>query len=233
MKKILTASALAIAALSVSPMFAAPAAAQARAVAVADVRAAAAKSNAFTVASQQIQTTYKAQIDQQETRGQTLQAEMNVLIAKYNEEAKKTPQNQAALQAAAKAVQDKRQAAQTELGQIGAPVELALAYVEDQISVRMNEAIKAAMTTKKVDLLLQPDAVLARENNVDLTDAVVVELNKILPSVTITPPAGYQPGQLVQQRNQQLMDAARAGQPAAATPAAPAKAPAGTPPTTR
>ena len=127
MKKILTASALAIAALSVSPMLAAPAAAQARAVAVADVRAAAAKSNAFTVASQQIQTTYKAQIDQQETRGQTLQAEMNVLIAKYNEEAKKTPQNQAALQAAAKAVQDKRQAAQAELGKIGAPVELALA----------------------------------------------------------------------------------------------------------
>ncbi len=230
MKKILTASALAIAALSVSPMLAAPAAAQARAVAVADVRAAAAKSNAFTVASQQIQTTYKAQIDQQETRGQTLQAEMNVLIAKYNEEAKKTPQNQAALQAAAKAVQDKRQAAQAELGKIGAPVELALAYVEDQISVRMNEAIKAAMSAKKVDLLLQPDAVLARENNVDLTDAVVVELNKILPSVTITPPAGYQPGQLVQQRNQQLMDAARAGQPAAG---APATAPAGTPPTTR
>jgi len=230
MKKILTASALAIATLSVSPMLAAPAAAQARAVAVADVRGAAAKSNAFTVASQQIQTTYKAQIDQQETRGQTLQAEMNVLIAKYNEEAKKTPQNQAALQAAAKAVQDKRQAAQAELGRIGAPVELALAYVEDQISVRMNEAIKAAMTAKKVDLLLNPDAVLARENNVDITDAVVVELNKILPNVTITPPAGYQPGQLVQQRNQQMIDAARAAQPAAG---APATAPAGTPPTTR
>ncbi|HEX2814057.1 MAG TPA: OmpH family outer membrane protein [Sphingopyxis sp.] len=227
MKKIFTASALAIAALSVSPMVAAPAAAQARSTAVADVRAAAAKSNAFTVASQQIQTTYKAQIDQQETRGQTLQAEMNVLIAKYNEEAKKSPQNQTALQAAAKAVQDKRTAAQEELGKIGEPVELALAYVEDQISVRMNEAIKAAMTAKKVDLLLQPDAVLARENNVDITDAVVVELNKILPSVTITPPAGYKPGQLVQQRNQQLMDAARAAQPGAATPAA------GTPPTTR
>ncbi|PQM27384.1 outer membrane chaperone Skp [Sphingopyxis lindanitolerans] len=222
MKKILTASALAIAALSVSPMFAAPAAAQARAIAVADVRAAASKSTAFTTASQQIQTTYKAQLDQQETRGQTLQAEMNVLIAKYNEEAKKTPQNQTALQAAAKAVQDKRQAAQEELGRIGAPVELALAYVEDQISVRMNEAVKAAMTARKIDLLLQPDAVLARENNVDITDAVVAELNKILPNVTITPPAGYKPGQLVQQHNQQLMDAARAAQPAA-----------GTPPTTR
>ena len=72
-------------------------------------------------------------------------------------------------------------------------------------------------------------AVLARETNVDITDAVVTELNRILPSVTITPPAGYQPGQLVQQRNQQLMDAARAQQGTAA-PAAPAN---GSQPTTR
>src|SRR3546814_5732432 len=96
-----------------------------------------------------------------------------------------------------------RQAAQEELGRIGAPVELALAYVEDQISVRMNEAVKAAMTARKIDLLLQPDAVLARENNVDITDAVVAELNKILPNVTITPPAGYKPGQLVPQRTEE------------------------------
>ncbi len=216
MKKFFVASALAIATLSVSPILSAPALAQAKGVAVADVRAAAARSNAFSVASKQIETTYKAQIDQQQARGQTLQAEMNVLIAKYNEEAKKTPQNQTALQAAAKAVQDKRQAAAAELGQIGAPVELAVAYVEDQISVRMNEAIKAAMAAKKVDLLLNPEAVLARENNVDITAAVVTELNRILPNVSITPPAGYKPGQLVQQRNQQLIDAARGAQPAAA-----------------
>lgn len=227
MKKILTASALAVATLSVSPILSAPAIAQAKAIAVADVRVAAARSNAFTVASQQIETTHKASIDQQQSRGQTLQAEVNVLIAKYNEEAKKTPQNQTTLQAAAKAVQDKRQAAQNELGRIGAPIDLAIAYVEDQISVRMNEAIKTAMTARKIDLLINPEAVLARENNVDITDAVVAELNKILPNVSITPPAGYQPGQLVQQRNQQLMDAARSAQPAAAA------APAGTPPTTR
>src|SRR3546814_2314106 len=71
------------------------------------------------------------------------------------------------------------------------------------------------MTAKKVDLLLNPDAVLARENNVDITDAVVTELNRILPNVSTAVPAGYQPGQLVQQRNQQLMEAARASQGAA------------------
>ncbi|WP_447756324.1 OmpH family outer membrane protein [Sphingopyxis fribergensis] len=229
MKKILVASALAVATLSVSPIMSAPAFAQAKGVGVADVRVAAARSNAFQTASTQIETTYKAQIDQQQSRGQTLQAEINVLIAKYNEEAKKTPQNQATLQAAAKAVQDKRQSAQTELGRIGAPVDLAIAYVEDQISIRMNEAIKAAMTAKKVDLLVNPEAVIARENNVDITDAVVAELNRLLPNVSTAVPAGYQPGQLVQQRNQQLMDQARAAQ--GTTPAAPA--PTGTAPTTR
>jgi Skp family chaperone for outer membrane proteins len=120
----------------------------------------------------------RRQIDQQQSRGQTLQAEVNVLIAKYNEEIKKTPRNETAVAAAGKAVQDKQRAAQTELGQIGAPVDLAIAYVEDQISLRMNEAIKAAMTAKKVDLLVNPEAVLARENNVDITDAVVAELNR-------------------------------------------------------
>ncbi len=100
MKKILVASALAVATLSVSPVLSAPAFAQAKGVGVADVRIAAARSNAFQAASTQIETTYKAQIDQQQSRGQTLQAEINVLIAKYNEEAKKTPQNQTTLQAA-------------------------------------------------------------------------------------------------------------------------------------
>src|SRR3546814_16767768 len=82
----------------------------------------------------------------------------------------------------------------------------------------MNEAIKAAMTAKKIDLLLSPEAVLARENNVDITDAVVTELNRLLPSVSITPPAGYQPVQLVQQKTKAAENAARTQHGAAAAP---------------
>jgi len=232
MKKLLAATALAAATLSVSPMLAAPAAAQSKAgIAVADVRVAAAKSNAFTVAMQQIETTYKAQIDARDNRAQTLQAELNLLVAKYNEEARKPTPNQAAVQAAGKAVQDKRTAANTEVGQMSQQVDLAVSYVEDQISVRMNEAIRAAMKRFKVDLLINPDAVLARETNVDITDAVVADLNAILPNVTIVPPAGYQPGQLVQTKNQEMVNAARAaaGQPAVA----PAVIPPATRPQTR
>lgn len=220
MKKLFVAAALAATSLSVSPLMSAPAFAQAKSIAVADVRVAAGRSNAFTVAAQQVETTYKTQIEQRDARAQTLQAELNVLVARYNEEVKKTPQNQTTLQAAGKAVQDKRTAAQEDLGRLSASFDLALAYVEDQISVRMNEAIKAAMTAKKVDLLLNPDAVLAREGNADITDAVILELNRILPNVSIAVPAGYQPGLLVQQANQAARAAAQ-GQPAAAAPASP------------
>jgi Skp family chaperone for outer membrane proteins len=208
---------------------AAPAAAQSRAgIAVADVRVAAAKSTAFTVAMQQIEVTYKAQIDARDTRAQTLQAELNLLVAKFNEEQKKPNASQALLQTAAKAVQDKRAAANAEVGQMSQQIDLAVSYVEDQISVRMNEAIRSAMKRLKVDLLLNPDAVLARETNVDITDAVVADLNAILPNVGIVPPAGYQPGQLVQAKNQELVAAARA---AGGQPAAPAPAPASQPST--
>ncbi|WP_077146621.1 OmpH family outer membrane protein [Sphingopyxis sp. KK2] len=225
MKKILVASALAIATLSVSPMMAAPALAQAKSIAVADLEGAIRQSSAMQAAGQQIQTTYKAQLDQQETREQTLQAELNVLVAKLNEESKKTPQNQTALQAAAKAVQDKRQAANVELSKIGEPVEIAASYAQEQVQLRLNEAVKAAMTARKVDLLLSPEAVIARENNADITAAVVAEINRLVPTVSIAAPAGYRPGQLLQ-------NAARAAQGAApAAPAAPA--PTGSAPTTR
>ena len=54
---------------------------------------------------------------------------------------------------------------------------------------------------------------MSYQPTVDITDAVVTEINALVPSVSITPPAGWQPG--------------RQGQAAApaAAPANPAQAP--------
>ncbi len=232
MKTFFVAAAVATTALIAAAPIAAPVAiAQSKTgIGMADLRVAAARSNAFTVAMQQIEQTYAEDIRVRDARAQVLQAEINVLIAKLNEDAGKPNPNRAALETQARTIQEKRTAANTELDRMSARVDLATAFVEDQISLRMNDAVRAAMRRLKIDLLLQPDAVLAREPNVDVTDAVVQDLNAILPNVTITPPEGYQPGALVAQRNQELLAAARAGQaaPAAATPAAPT-----TQPTTR
>ena len=223
MKKILVASALALAGASVSPMMAAPVLAQAKSVAVADVEAAVRESSAMTTAGQQIQTTYKAQIDQYNSRATTLQAEVDVLTAKLREEAGKPTPNQTTLQALNKERTEKTQAAQRELGQIEQPYVLAASYAQEQVQLRLRDAVKATVAAKRVDLLLTPDAVLDRADSVDITSALVTELNRIVPSVSIAVPQGYQPGQLIQ-------NAARAAQGTA--PAAPA-APTGSAPTTR
>ena len=223
MKKILVASALALAGASVSPMMAAPVLAQAKSVAVADVEAAVRESSAMTTAGQQIQTTYKAQIDQYNSRATTLQAEVDVLTAKLREEAGKPTPNQTTLQALNKERTEKTQAAQRELGQIEQPYVLAASYAQEQVQLRLRDAVKATVAAKRVDLLLTPDAVLDRADSVDITSTLVTELNRIVPSVSIAVPQGYQPGQLIQ-------NAARAAQGTA--PAAPA-APTGSAPTTR
>lgn len=221
MKKILIASALALAGLSVAPMTVAPAFAQSRTgIAFADLEGAIRKSNAMATAAQQIQTTYKAQIDQHGSRAATLQAELDVMTARMREEAGKATPNQATLQTLNKERQDKTQAAQRELAQIESPYALAATYAQEQIQLRLDDAVKAAMAAKKIDLLLNPQAVLVGQGSSDITDAVVVELNRLVPTVSTAVPQGYQPGQLLQ-------NAARAQQGAAAP------APTGSQPTTR
>ena len=45
------------------------------------------------------------------------------------------------------------------------------------------------------DLVLVPDATVSYGPGVDITSAVTAELNALVPSVGIVPPAGWQPGQ--------------------------------------
>lgn len=182
-------------------------------VAVADLRGAAARSAAFTNARTQIGTTYKAQIDARNARAQALEAEIAPLAQRYQAELQRTPRNQQALQAAATALQNRQRTAQEEVTRLGAQIDLALAYVEDQIALRLNDAVRQAMTKRKVDLLIQPEAVYRVEPYVDITDAVTAEINALVPSAQIVPPAGYQPGALQQARQQQTTPTAPATQP--------------------
>src|SRR3546814_9898677 len=64
----------------------------------------------------------------------------------------------------------------------------------------MGDALKSAMTKNKVDLVLQPGATVSYQPAVDITNAVVTELNTLVPSAQIVPPAGWEPGQQQQQQ---------------------------------
>ena len=183
--------------LAAAPMaIAIPVAAQAQAVdgiAVADIQGAVQKSAAFITAMNQMKTTYATQITTFETRSKALQAEIAPLVTAF-QAAQKANTPQATLQTQYNAIQQKQQAAQAELQRLSAPIARAQGYVEEQIGAKLDGAIKAAMVAKKVNLVLNPQATISYQPNVDITDAVVAELNRTVPTVGITPPAGWQPG---------------------------------------
>ncbi len=215
MKTIIKAAALVLAPMTAIALTAVPAAAQSKmGIAVADLQRAVGTSAAYTVARTQMQTTYKPQIDAFNARKTAIDADLKTkgdaiqkaLTAAGN---KPTP----AIETQYQAFQQSQQSAQAELQRMGQPIALANAYVEEQITAKLSDALKAAMAKAKVDLVLAPDATVSYQPTVDITDAVVTEINALVPSVSITPPAGWQPG--------------RQGQAAApaAAPANPAQAP--------
>jgi Skp family chaperone for outer membrane proteins len=162
-------------------------------IAVADIQGAVQKSAAFITAMNQMKTTYATQITTFETRSKALQAEIAPLVTAF-QAAQKANTPQATLQTQYTAIQTKQQAAQAELQRLSAPIARAQGYVEEQIGAKLDAAIKAAMVAKKVNLVLNPQATISYQPSVDITDAVVAELNRTVPTVAITPPAGWQPG---------------------------------------
>lgn len=203
-KTLLKSAALAIATVSTSVVVTAPATAQSRtSIAVANYEAAVVQSQAYQNAVNQMKTTYKADIDATNARATALQTEIKPLVDAYNAAVQQPGANAQTVQPQAQALQQKRNTGQQELAQLQRRVTLATAYVEEQVGKQLNAAIRAAMTAKKVDLVLQPQAVVAREPYVDITQDIVAELNKLIPSAQIVPPAGWKPGQAQQQAQQQ------------------------------
>lgn len=207
MKTIFKAAVLALAPMTAMALATAPAAAQSKTgIAIADLERAVGTSTAYTTARTQMNTTYKAQIDAVTARRTAIEADL-----KTKGEALQTAINAAggkptpALETQYQQYQAQTQTYQQELQRLSQPLTLANAYVEEQITAKLSDALKAAMTKTKVDLVLKPEATFSYQPTVDITAAVVTELNALVPSVGITPPAGWQPGGQRQ-----------AGQPAAA-----------------
>jgi Skp family chaperone for outer membrane proteins len=223
MTKLLTSAALGAALViggtmaSVIPAMAAPAAATAGSdIAYANPDGVIQASNAFRVANQQRATTYKAQFDQYEKRRGELEAQMQGLQQAF-EKARTAPNpNQAALQQQAQQLQALQQSAQAELQQITQPIVYSQAYVQEQISEKLPAAVNAAMTKRGIKLLLNQEAVILESPSYNLNPSIVAELNTLIPSAQIVPPAGWEPRQVREARAQQQGGAAAA--PAAARP---------------
>jgi Skp family chaperone for outer membrane proteins len=194
------------AAVAVPGLIAATAPAAAQSVAVLDPDAAIGNSNAWKTAAQSIQTTYKAQIDQAQTRQTALGNELKPLITPIDTN-KDGQLSQAELQAAQssnpnalRALQTKEQSAQQELQRLLLPVNRAKAYALEQISNHEDEAVSNVVKQRRITVLLRPEATFVADPSADVTGAVTAELDRLITApVSVTPPANWQPGQQQQQ----------------------------------
>lgn len=192
-------------------------------IGVADLEGVLVNTNAFRVAEQQRPVTYKATIDQYQARTKALQTQLQGLQQKLKKDAAVPNANQAALQQQLVAAQRVEEAGKNELNTLIRPVVYSREYVKEQIEEKMDAAVKTVMGRRNVSLLLSPQAViLSTASGYDLSQDIVTELNRVLPSATLTPPAGWEPRQLREARAAQAAQGAAqpAAAPAAAAPAA-------------
>lgn len=199
---------------------AAPAPAIVPGLGIANLEAAVVNSNAYRTAAQQRQTYYKQYYDAAEAKAKQVDAQLKVAVDKFNaDKAAKKPDT--VLQQDLVAIRQIEERGKEEIRQILMPVLLSEAYVEEQITDKLDQAVQNAMAKRGVTILLQPGTVIARANTYEMTGAIITELNVLIPTANLVPPQGWVPRAV---REQQAAEQ-RASQPQpAAAPAAPAPA---------
>ena len=188
-------------------------------LAVANLDAVIANSNAFRTAQQQRPVTYKAQLDQAEARRKQIEAQLNPMVTKFNTDSKASSPNQQLLAQQAQQIQQIQQSGQQELQTILQPVAMSEAYVNEKIEDKLDQAVKNAMNKKKVSLLLSPQAVLAvNAQAYNLNQDILNELNTLIPAAQLVPPQGWEPRQVREARAAQAAQQGQAGSGVSAGP---------------
>lgn len=223
----------AVAALLSATAFALPASAQVSGIATADTAVAIARSKALSTAYQQIGTQYASVAQQMQAK----RLEINNINAQLDTN-KDKELTQAELDVAIKAkspLLTQIDTKQKEMNALQDPIIRAQLYSVDQIAQRYEAAQQAVITAKKVSIILTPEAFVWAPDAVDITPAITAELDKAVPSVAITPPAGWNPSRPVAQLYQTIQQlfnnaaqvqaaqaaAAQSPQPGQPAPAAP------------
>ena len=220
---------LTISALALSAAIAAPAAAQVNGIGVTDPAIAIATSAALGAAYQQIGTTYAAQ----RTQLEQLQQQRDTLVRQFdtNGDGQMNEAEQQAAQANTTAVQQLQTLDQT-INQTQAPIQLARVYAIEQIAMQYGAAVQQVVSANNIAMIVTPASVVYASDAADVTDEIVAQLNTLVPTVSTSVPAGWQPQRqsvtLFQEVQQLLLTAAAQQQAqqqgaAAPQPAAPGR----------
>ena len=192
-------------------------------IGVADLQAAVANTNAYKAAVQQRQSAYKPVYDAAQARLNQLQAQLKPMADQFNAD-RNAKKPDTVLQADYDAIQKAQAQGEAEIKQILAPASLSDEYVVEQITDKLPTAVQNVMGRRGLTLLLNPDSVILSAQPYDVTAALVAELNVLVPSAQITPPAGWQPRRAREQQAQQQQQVTGAA-PAATTAPRPAVTP--------
>lgn len=190
---------------------AAPAAAQVNGIAVADPAIAVAGSQALQTAYNQIGTTFQAQ----RTQLEGLQQQRAGLLRQFdtNGDGQLSDAEQAAAQANTAVVQQV-QGIDQQIATVQQPISRARVYVVEQVSMQLNTAIRNVVQAGSIQMILNPDAGVYFAEQVDVTDEIIAQLNTLAPTVSSSPPDGWQPQQqsvtLYQQVSEILLQVAMA-----------------------
>jgi len=191
-------------------------------IAIANPPAVVAASAAYQTAQQQRPVTYKPQIDQANARKGQIEAQLRPLITKLEADSKAAAPNRAALQAQYEQIQQIQQAGEAEIQKILEPLNLSQQYVLEQIGDKLDAATQAAMDKKKITVVLDSQSIIKAGQTYNLNQDILTELNKLIPSAQLVPPAGWLPRAQREQQAQaaaaQQQGAAAAGQPAKKAP---------------
>jgi Skp family chaperone for outer membrane proteins len=193
-------------------------------IAYANAQAVVGASAAYKTAMVQLPVTYKAQIDAVNTRRNQITAQLKPLYDKFEADQKAAKPDQAALRTQAAQIQQIEQSAEREIQQMAEPLNVAQQYIIEQISDKLTAATQAAMTKRKITLVLDSQSVLKADAVYNLNQDILNELNPLVPSVQLVPPAGWLPRA---QREAAAQQAAAQGAAAPAAPAPAGKAPEG------
>ena len=185
-------------------------------VAVADLEAAVGSTNAYRNAQAQRQTYFKPALDAAQAKFDQYEAQLKPLRAQLNADVQaKKPDS--VLQQEYVQIQKLEAQRDNDAKQALAPVQLSEAYVQEQITDKLPQALQNTVSKRGISLLLNPDAVILSAPVYDATATIVAELNVLVPSVQIVPPQGWMPRRVrEQQAAQQQAAQAPAGAPATA-----------------
>lgn len=214
-KAILAAMLAAPAALAIAT----PAHAQAGGIAYASPTSVVAGSKAFAAANQQIATTYKSAFDQIQARRTAAQKEVEPIITQLrtqfdtNKDGQLSQAEQTALQNSKSPLLDRLKTAQdnaqNEIGRLSNPAARAELFAIESILRQYEAAQLRVVNARKINVVLSPEVFMYAPDSANISQAITEEIDKVAPTVSIQPPANWQPSRQTLAIQQEIAQAAQ------------------------